>query len=720
MDTITGKIKHIVFTSNDGRYRVLRIKSDTDISHLQESSQLSIAGYDLPTNMALKYTFMGEFTRHKKYGLTFNATSFEPSVADDKESITGYLSSGLFPSIGPKMADRIYATFGKETVDIVENHTERLKEVKGIGEATVAKITKSVRETLAARELSKEFGQYGITAEQCAKLIATFGREARNRVMEDPYCAMHPLHIQFESFDPIALKMGVEVKSPVRIKAAMNSAFSRGMLDGDTGVELQSFAKMVLSLLCYSVTKDELSAFVISQQKEKEVYITNIQTSKGSNQYIFPRYMFEKEARLAKSFVELSKAKIQFKGDINTKVDAAEKLEHITLDEVQRKAVVTALTSPITIITGGPGVGKSQIMKIVSKIYRQSSDNDCMLLAPTGRAARKLSEYAGMDASTIHSFLGLFGDNEETNVVVPKGMVIIDEYSMADTSISDQLLSCMKKGVQMVFVGDIDQLPSVGCGAVLRDFMNSGIVPVIRLTKIYRTDAGSLIYQNVKKINEGNPNIEEGTGFKVIKESDAVRCKDLMRDLYLEKVKKYGLENVMLLVPYKKNTGGTIELNKYLQSIINPPDQTKKEVTVGDEIYRVGDLCMHVIRKSPEASKGDIGIIKSVEVDGRAVKVTAVINGNDVEYDRERLDQLTHAYAMTVHKSQGSEAKAVITCITNNYSAMLYRSIPYVAISRDREDVTLICDDGFEKAVSTVRSNDRVTLLPKYIKYLSA
>lgn len=713
MTTITGKVKKVIFQSSDNNFSIINVKT--------EDGYKTVKGYNLPHAANITYHFHGEPVQRngQRY---FKAESFENISKDEiktTDDAVAYLSSGLFRGIGKKTAEDIVSKYGNNAIAIVENQPEKISEIKGIGAKTVCNIKRVLEESKYVQELVKELGQYDISASRCMKLAAIYGENALSIIRKNPYLMVRDLKMPFAETDEIALAMGCKKDADIRLDAAFRHVLNNVYSMGHTGSELQSFGWAVYRLLREDVPKEKINEHCLGYINKEWYRHMKMEFDNKVYEFIFSDKMYHLEKELGKSIRRLTRNQPEKLHGITEKIKEMEDASGFKLDPMQVQAIHTALENPLTVITGGPGTGKTTIMEWVTKLYENEVNKGAILLAPTGKAARKLTEYTRHQAKTIHSWFEVYDISADADDIVAEDikdrLVVIDEFSMVDTATAHLLLTHIKDGSRVVLVGDIDQLPSVGAGAILRDIIDSNICPVIRLEHIFRTGKESLIHTNTQYVNLGIKNLKRGKDFHMYRESDMDRCRKLLTDIYSERIKEYGIENTVMLLPYRKDVGGVDDMNIHLQGIINPPAENKAEVKVGKVMYRVGDPVMHVKCNTPEVCNGDTGrIVDVVNVDG-LVQVVTMMNGRRIVYEKEDLTNLDLAYAMTIHKSQGSEYKSVITCITNNQAAMLYRNIPYVAFSRGKEVVDVVYDTGLYKAIETKKSDNRITLLPYFL-----
>ena len=721
-ESIIGKVVSIVYQEKTSGFVILNVKTESE-------GYKTVKGYHLPTTKNIYFRFVGQ-TFNKQGRRFLKANSFENVQKErlqktsehkaDVDSLIAYISSGMFPGIGPKTAQAIVEKFGYKAIDIIENHTSRLAEVKGISASKVSKLKTTIENNQFIQELKKELIQYDISVDRCIRLASLYGKDALRIIHENPYRMIKDIRLPFQEADEIANKMGIDKNSDVRIDAAFRHVMNCAYAAGNTGIELQTFGFSVYNLLNRDVLKEKINARFHEYLRNNKYKHAKIKISGIYYDYVFSIAMFTKEQEICDSIVRLKGNTIEPIEGISDKIKEIEEQKGITLDPMQVQAVKTGLSEPIVVITGGPGTGKTTILEFVTTIYEEETGKEAILLAPTGKAARKLTEYTEHVAKTIHSQCNVFDLDVDIGTFqsedIKDRLIIVDEFSMVDTITAHVLLTHISDGARVVLVGDIDQLPSVGPGAVLRDIINSKICSTIRLDRIFRTGKENLIYHNTQNVNQGIKDLKQGDDFHMYKESDMEKCKDLMAEIYLKRAAEYGIEGTVLLIPYRKDIGGVEDMNKHLQSIVNPSDVNKAEVTVNGVTYSVGDPVMHVHSNTEDASNGDTGIVKeALNIDGD-IQVTVLMNEKLITYDRSMLTDLDLAYAMTIHKSQGSEYPSVITCITEHHSAMLYRNIPYVAFSRGKKVVDVIYDQGLYRAIETQRCDTRITLLPYFLK----
>ncbi len=678
--------------------------------------QIKAVGYGLPTASSLRYDIKGHWNRDSKHGIQFEVENYEEVITHDEHGIVAYLSCGQIYGIGPKLAEKIYAKFGNDTLDVLDKHPEKLLDISGITERKLKKICESYLANRAARDIVAFLLPYGITPNRAVKFFQKYGARTMEVVKEHPYTLCEMSGIGFITADKIAKSMGFGDLSTDRVDAALLYTLTEAEGCGHLCMEKHKFIENCIKLLQTPSLTEEM----VANRAARLVYNNELMCY---NDMVYRAWTAVAEIILAKHIVKRLSTVVQQKyADLDTELDTVESNLGLKLAIEQRNAVKTALTNGLSIITGGPGTGKTMIQRAILDIYRrQNPDKKICCCAPTGRAARRMTQATGFGASTIHRALGLMAD-EDGAYDEPKeldaDLLLVDEVSMLDVYLAGSLLGAVKKGAQVVFIGDADQLPSVGPGAVLSEMIASECVPVIRLDKVFRQSSGSRIATNAKLIRHGNLGLEYGNDFCFIDSPDITESAELLVELFLRETEKHGVDNVALLSPFRQKTEtGVNALNTYLQSKINPPASTKNEVECGKRLFRVGDKVMQT-KNHEDVNNGDIGYV--TEIYGYGNDKTLYVDFGDgriKEYEGSDLDRLDLGYASTVHKSQGSEYKSVIINLQSAHSVMLTRPLIYTAITRGKERVIIV---GERKALCTaIKRTDtekRGTCLAERIK----
>ena len=725
-----------------GKYKFDRCKEKDDgysvrVYETQKGERFSCVGYGLPNNDRLMYAFTGEFINDPKYGYEFIVESFVEHITGTKQDIINFLSCGIIKGIGPKKAELIWQKFGNRSLEILEEKPEAFLAISGISKGVLEKIKASYAENKASKEIIYFLLKYGISQKYGIQIFNQYGANAVTRIKENPYLICRISGLTYEDADRIAKDIDYPLDSAERYEACAFYVIKQNEQTGNTGMEVKAFQSEVYErLLCPLITQKMIFERTCELVKEGKMHVCKLKDPYGEiKQFIFTHSMYTLEHEIAKSILRIKNfpKKSVSPATILSLIKEAERKFHIQLDEIQKNAVMTAMMSNMMIITGGPGTGKTTTIRVLNYVYEKLyPKNARIFLAPTGRAARKLAESTNEPSFTAHSFLNLFGDSvdAEKEVIVENALLTVDEYSMADVFLSNALFKAVSSGCTFVLVGDINQLPSVGPGAVLRDIINSKVLPVVRLQQIYRQGEDTQIFLNSQKINEGDTNILDGSDFHFHECSYMEDIKHMMGELYVKRVKEYGLGNVMCLCPFIDHTAGVNDMNAYLQALLNPKKEDEKEVEYRKSLFRIGDIVMHRRVNTEAVANGDIGFIKDItekydsynELIEDNYNIVVDINNRTITYSKEDMEELTLAYASTVHKAQGGEAAAVITCLTEYHKSMLYRNIPYVAVSRGKLHVDAFGErSAWNKAIlnEDLAKIYRITLTEYFLKYES-
>lgn len=733
------KGKHIMY----GKYKFDRCKERENgfsvrIYETPNGEKFCCVGYGLPSNDKLMYAFTGEFSNNPKFGYEFVVESYVEHITSSKNDIINYLSCGIIKGIGPKRAELIYEKFKGQTLEMLEKTPEKLLSIKGISKKGLKKIVDSYNDSKASREIIYFLLKYGISQKYGMKLFSAYGSRSLACVKENPYILSEIRGLTFLDADRVAKDIGFPLNSEERFFSCAFHVLKNNELSGNTGMETKLFQAEVYKLLeDKHFSKNDVFDHTCRLVKKGVLKVFSLESIDHTvKQYIFTKAMCTTEYNIAENILRIKNdtRKPVALEVVSSLITSMERKYSIYLDEIQRKAVTDAFVYGISVITGGPGSGKTTIIRFISEIYTTLYENNTrVFLAPTGRAARIMTESTKEEAQTAHSFLHIFDGNDlpENDVIINSSLVVVDEFSMVDVFLANSLFHSMAKDNICVLVGDIDQLPSVGPGAVLRDIIESNVIHVTRLAKIYRQGEDTEIYENSKKINEGKTDIKEGRDFHFYETSSMEDIKHMMGELYVKRVKEFGLMNVMCLCPFRDHIAGITDMNVYLQNLVNPYSPHKNEITYHKTVYREGDIVMHTKDNTKAAANGDIGIISFVgklyDKDGEEIEgdfsIIVEINGTTIEYTKDTVEKLVLAYATTVHKSQGSQADAVITCLSNFHKSMLYRNIPYVAVSRGKKQVDAIGEmDAWKKAILNLdpTKTQRITLTNYYLKLLNS
>lgn len=652
-------------------------------------SEIKAVGYCLPTTANLRYDLHGRWNRNAKHGVQFEVEGFDEIITHSKEGIIAYLSSGQIKGIGPKTAEKIYELFGLKTLEVLDREPEKLLAVSGISKTKLKKIYDSYLTSRGARDIIAYLAPHGVTPNRAVKLYRQYGKETMDIVRNHPYRLCELVGIGFKTADRIAISMGIDPRSAERVDEGLIFTLTDAEQKGHLCMEKHSFITETLKLLDTDGLTEEMLAIRASRLLESGRLVSY----EGQ---VYREATARTEQNLAWSIWSMLTAPPpKSVSDIAAEIQAEEVRQGLQLADEQRRAVMTALTSKLCVITGGPGTGKTMIQRFMLNIYRRRNcSGQIMCCAPTGRAARRMEQSTGFPAMTLHKALGLLAGEDDAcsePQMLDADLVVVDEVSMMDIYLANHLFQAVPRGSQLVPVGDADQLPSVGPGAVLSELIACGVVPVVRLDRIFRQSHGSRIAANAKCIRHGNLSLEYGDDFQFFDSGDMEDSAQLIERLYVQEVTQNGLDNVALLSPYRQKTEtGVNALNDRLQSIVNPPDGKKPEVLYRNRIYRMGDKVMQT-KNCGEISNGDIGYITSITSEDSDSMLTVDFgDGRVAEYEKSDLELLDLAYASTIHKSQGSEYKSVIINLQCAHAVMLVRPLIYTAITRAKERVIIV------------------------------
>ncbi|WP_459480153.1 SF1B family DNA helicase RecD2 [Clostridium saccharoperbutylacetonicum] len=717
MEVLKGFVESIVFKSEDTGYVVCKIRSDNNlisavgtVPFLKEGQNVKLTGY---------------YTVHKQFGNQFNIQDYEELLPTSLDGIEKYLSAGVIHGIGPVTAKKIIEKFGEETLEIMENHIERLMEIEGIGEKKFQIIYESYIEQQGLKDIILYFHKHGVTNNQCIKIYKKFGPNAKQIVSNNPYILCDEISgIGFRTADRIARSIGIQNDSEFRIQSGIKYVMNQFCAAGNTFMPIKDIIEQCEENLV--IAKELIEKSIYDMAAEQKIVVENINGMEAS----FLLQYYYCELGVTSKIITLGLQQIQtINSDIDFEIDVFEKEQKIQFAPSQREAIIGAFNNGIEIITGGPGTGKTTIIKAIIHIY-ENNGMKVILGAPTGRAAKRMTESTGREAKTIHRLLEM-GISEEDESVFERGetspldcdVIIIDEASMIDIILMQNLLKAIKLGTRLIVVGDVDQLPSVGPGNVLKDLIESDYIKVVRLKEIFRQGSESLIIVNAHRINEGKMPLlnQKDKDFFFISEEHQDRIVGLIIDLISRRLPKFNtswdiLRDMQVLTPMRKGTLGVANLNTRLQEIFNPPSKDKKEKTSRDIVFREGDKVMQTknnytlkwinINSYGENEgvgvyNGDLGFIKSIDEERKALTII-FDDERKVIYDFNFLDELDLAYATTIHKSQGSEFKVVVIPAFMGSPFLMNRNLLYTGITRAKQLVVVV---GFQKALMYMINN---------------
>ncbi len=652
---------------------------------------------------------MGEFTYHSVYGRQFKADSCYATVPETVDDLYHYLSSGAIWGVGEATARAIVERFKEKSFEILENYPERLAEIRGISSAKAKKIGEEYKRQFTVRSLLISLSGLGLTTRESLLAFENFGTAAKEMVESDPYSLCEAENgVSFERAEQIAESLPVAPSNDRRIEAGIIHIIRYNLNNGHTCIPLSKMFTPASGLL--SESREKIEEIIYSLVENKRLILKTI----NGREYLFIPEVYHAEMGIARRIQVLLKYPPEDPENVNAFIDKFEENTGFQFAELQRKAIETAVNKGILILTGGPGTGKTTTLNGIIKVF-EKKNLDIALCAPTGRAAQRMTEATGRSASTIHRLLEVEWRDEKPyfkrNLRNPLECqaVIVDEMSMVDIFVFNSLVEALPFGCRLIMVGDSDQLPSVSAGNVLRDLIAGGLLPVVELKEIFRQSRASNIVMNAHRIVNGEhikTDYKDGDFFVLHKNFplDAVRT---INDLYIRRIpESYGFDpktQIQVLCPSKKGDTGTYNLNKVLQNSINPPSEEKTEIKTEYRIFREGDKVMQIknnydIRWESQNNEGDgvyngdIGFIE--KIDNRNGYVIIDFSGRRATYSKEQLSELEHAFAVTVHKSQGSEFDAVIMPVISVTEKLCYRNLLYTAVTRAKRLLILVGTDG--------------------------
>ncbi len=704
MVVIEGVVEKVVFYNPDSLWIVMKVNTDEGI--------VTAVGEAVEINTGSYVKLEGKWVYNYRYGKQFKFYSFVELLPEDSYAVEKYLSSSAISGVGPVIARRIVEKFGAHSIEIIEKEPEKLLEVEGIGKVKLEKILSSYNKSKEIRSLLLYFSSFGISLSLALKLYRRYGVKAKEVVEEDPYrLAMEVQGIGFLTADNLAKKLGIDKYDIRRLKAGLLFVLFDYSNKGDLFVD-----KTVLMQEASSILDVDSSSVEVALDKLVEESRVVIDDSYCNAVYLRPLFLAEKS--VARRIVALSRFKRTKTLILNELLSQWEQKEKIFLNEEQRKAIVGALGHSLSVITGGPGTGKTTIIKAIIEIAKKLGFS-VQLAAPTGRAAQRIYESSGYKAKTIHRLLEFdpvsrrFLRDEKR--ALKADMVIVDESSMIDIFIASALLKAIPKDGSVVFVGDVNQLPPVGPGDFFSAIVNSGIVPVFRLKKVFRQKNSSLIVANAHNILDGKipRSDKKGEGdFFIFKRNSPDEIYDTVKETIENlKSKGFGAKDIQLLVPTRRGSLGVVALNRFLKTIFN--DKPKEENLCG---FSVGDKVIQVKNNYYlEVFNGDVGVVVGVDIEQESLEVD--FDGRVVVYRDSDIDELELAYAISVHKSQGSEYPVAIVVLHTQHFVMLRRSLIYTAITRGKKMVILITNHkALRRAVFNASQEKRKTLLVERIR----
>jgi len=704
VESLAGYVEHIIYRNADNGYTVLNLVSGED--------EITCVGIFSAIAEGENIEAQGEYTEHPTYGQQFKVTSFEEKAPEDEEAIERYLGSGAIKGIGLAMAARIVRRFKEDTFRIIEEEPERLAEIKGISNRKAIEIASQVNEKRDLRQAMIFLQQYGITMNLAVKVYQAYGQDVYGIIRENPYRLADDIDgVGFRTADEIAARVGIRMDSDFRVRSGILYTLLQASGEGHTYLPETELTPRASKLL--NVTAEQVEKQYMDLAIERKIILKQME----DQTQIYAASFYYMEANTATMLKRLNVSYDVSDAEIEQQIRGIEKKSGMTLDEHQVTAVKEAVRNGLLVITGGPGTGKTTTINTIIR-YFELEGLEIFLAAPTGRAAKRMSETTGFEARTVHRMLELNGgaegsggfERDESNPL-EADVIIVDEMSMVDISLMYSLLKAISVGTRLILVGDVNQLPSVGPGSVLRDIIQSHACNVVMLTKIFRQASTSDIIVNAHKINHGEEVIldNKSMDFFFLKRYDADVIINVVLQLIKQKLPKFvdaTPYDIQVLTPMRKGLLGVERLNGILQRYMNPPANDKVEKEYGSTVFREGDKVMQTknnyqlaweirtkfgltVDKGLGIFNGDMGIIRQIN-DFAEQMIIEFDEGRMVEYPYKLLDELELAYAITIHKSQGSEYPAVVIPLLGGPMMLMNRNLLYTAVTRARKCVTLV------------------------------
>ncbi len=731
MESLAGYVEHIIYRNADNGYTVLNLVSGED--------EITCVGIFSAIAEGENIEAQGEYTEHPTYGQQFKVTSFEEKAPEDEEAIERYLGSGAIKGIGLAMAARIVRRFKEDTFRIIEEEPERLAEIKGISNRKAMEIASQVNEKRDLRQAMIFLQQYGITMNLAVKVYQAYGQDVYGIIRENPYRLADDIDgVGFRTADEIAARVGIRMDSDFRVRSGILYTLLQASGEGHTYLPETELTPRASKLL--NVTAEQVEKQYMDLAIERKIILKQME----DQTQIYAASFYYMEANTATMLKRLNVSYDVSDAEIEQRIRGIEKKSGMTLDEHQVTAVKEAARNGLLVITGGPGTGKTTTINTIIR-YFELEGLEIFLAAPTGRAAKRMSETTGFEARTVHRMLELNGgaegsggfERDESNPL-EANVIIVDEMSMVDISLMYSLLKAISVGTRLILVGDVNQLPSVGPGSVLRDIIQSHACNVVMLTKIFRQASTSDIIVNAHKINHGEEVIldNKSMDFFFLKRYDADVIINVVLQLIKQKLPKFvdaTPYDIQVLTPMRKGLLGVERLNGILQRYMNPPANDKVEKEYGSTVFREGDKVMQTknnyqlaweirtkfgltVDKGLGIFNGDMGIIRQIN-DFAEQMIIEFDEGRMVEYPYKLLDELELAYAITIHKSQGSEYPAVVIPLLGGPMMLMNRNLLYTAVTRARKCVTLVGNEvTFQQMIRNTSQQKRYSGLCDRLK----
>ena len=718
---VEGQLTNIIYKNDINSYTVAEFLTN-------ENAELTVVGYLPFINVGDSLKLTGNVVKHPEYGEQLKISTFEKVMPTTPEALEKYLANGNFKGIGPATAKRIVETFGQDTINIIKLEPQKLTQIKGITKEKALDIAEEFLKNWELWQIVGFLDKFGIGPQGAENVYRKLGEDALEQIEVNPYILIDVASkVNFEKVDKIALDLGYEHDNYKRIRSGIKYGLERVALNGHSAAIYEHLVEYVEALL--EVSENVVEEAIINMKAKDEIIIED---RDDNSEWVYLKSFYDAEENIAEKLISLNNCdNVKYIKKLDKELEEIQKQIGLNLSEKQKEAIESINENNVCVITGGPGTGKTTIIKAIIELYKKHGMKP-VLCAPTGRAAKRMTETTGEEAKTLHRLLELAGmvsddnDNFNTDLLVTPidgDIIIVDETSMVDMFLMNYLLKAIYKGTKLVLVGDIDQLPSVGPGCVLKDVISSGKINTIVLNQIFRQAAKSKIIVNAHRVNEGmnfieekkaniddNEDVELLDDFFFINENNPDKIVDTIISLCNGRLKKYGdfdfFNNIQIITPTKKGKIGTRELNKILQEKLNGYDEEKNEKTYGEVVFRENDRVMQVKNNynmiwEKESNNqfgrelgngvfnGELGIIDKINTVEKSVTVK-FDDGKMAVYENTDLDQLEHAYAITVHKAQGSEFDVVILPICQLAPMLQTRNLIYTAITRAKKMLIVI------------------------------
>lgn len=720
------RFEHAIFQSTDG-YCVFSYQTNDKAvpeealnkTFYQSGRHITAVGYHLPATDSIEVDLQGEWKR-SKYGLQLSVAAFEEVRPTDISGITAYLSSGLIKGIGPETAKAIVARFGSETFRVLDEEPEKLLQVKGIAKAKLERIKDSYQTSENLRELTAYLAPFGVTLKKIMKIEKEFGAKSLGIVKKDPFQLCTIKGFGFLTVDAIARKTKVSLNNPLRYSSALHYCLEDAKSKGHLYLPADQLVDETYELLNHDFAQEIVTRGAVI--KALETQCDQYQLHNENGRVYLPQDRTN-EIFVAKRIAQMLHDGASSYYDFPEEIQHTERVLGYPLAPSQRAAVELCLSNKCSILTGGPGTGKTTTLRAILDVYRRNHPwDEILLVAPTGKASRRMSEQTGFPASTIHKALGLLYDDDSdyhANGKLEHDFVIVDECSMVDMKLACELFMQLKESAKLLIVGDPDQLPSVGAGNVLREMIRSELVPVAVLDQVFRQAENSRIALNAYAVNHNDTHLLRGEDFVMLDVKDGEEAAELVVKHFLEAVREQGVENVQILSPYRRKGSVSADgLNVMIRDLVNPRRRGVNEIKCCGKVFREGDRVIQT-KNTSDMANGDVGIITSILGDSEDEKEVTIrlLDGTECVYAEDEMETMEHSYCISIHKSQGGEFPVVIIPLLREHYIMLRRNLLYTAISRAKEKVVLISQpQALFAAIHKCDVDKRYTVLADRIK----